>query len=80
MPPGGFGQWIPIFAGGFEQVEGADDIGLNECARPVYGPVDMRFGREIQDCPGLMPGQQAGHQRAVANVAVYEYVPRVGFQ
>ena len=33
-----------------QQAEGADHIGLDEFARRMYRPVDMTFGRKVDDC------------------------------
>jgi len=38
---------IPKSPAGFEQIEGADDVGGDEIARPGDGTVDMRFRREV---------------------------------
>ena len=60
---------IPVAAHLFKQVEGADDVGLDEVARAVNGTIDVAFGGKVDDGTGLMLGQQAGQQGAVTNVA-----------
>jgi hypothetical protein len=61
---------VPVTAGFFEQAEGADHVGLDELAGAVDGAVDMAFGCEVQDGPGLVRGQRLAHGIAVADVGV----------
>ena len=42
-----FRQIVPVTAHRFEQVEGADDVGLNEFARAMDRTIDMALGREV---------------------------------
>jgi hypothetical protein len=45
-----FGLWTqPTFATGFEQIERADNVRLNEIAWPGDGTVHVRFRREVHD-------------------------------
>ncbi len=69
----------PSGAGGFQQREGADQIGLHEGRRPGDGAVHMAFGGEVGDGVDGVLAQQPVHQRPVANVAPHEQVPgRIG--
>ena len=65
---------------GFEQAEGADDIGLNEVFRAVNAAVNMGFGSKIDDGTRLMFGQQFGNQFEIADVAFDEKVPRIAVE
>jgi len=76
----GFGQAAPVCAHGFEQAEGADDVGLDEVFGAVDGAVHMTFSREVQHGAGAVLGQQGIDQGAVAQVALHEVVARVALQ
>ena len=65
---------------GFEQLEGADDVGLDEFAGAVDRAVDVRFGGEIDDGARLVLGEQAADKVKVADVALDEGVARVTVQ
>ncbi|CAM5367949.1 hypothetical protein RLIN73S_00790 [Rhodanobacter lindaniclasticus] len=77
---GGAFEAAPVVARAFEQAQGADHVGLHELGRAVDRAVDVRFGGEIHDGIGLVFGQQLRHQRAVADVALYENVTRITLQ
>jgi hypothetical protein len=66
----------PVGAHGFEQVEGADDIGLDEFSRTFDRAVDVTLGGEVQHRARLVFGQQARHQFGVADVAAHEHMAR----
>ena len=55
-----------------EQRESADDVGLDERRRAVDRPVDVRFGREVDDRTGPMRLQQVRDEPAIADVAAHE--------
>lgn len=59
---------FPVCADSFQQLERADDVRLNEFARPVYGAIDVGFGCEIENGPGSMLCQQAADQFSVTNI------------
>ena len=61
-----------------EQIESANDIGLDEIARAVDRAVDMAFGGEMHDGARLVLAQQRVNQWSVVDIAVHEYVIRVG--
>ena len=67
----------PVVARGFEQRQGADDIGLHERSRAVDRAIHVRLGREIHDRIRAMFEQQLRHQRSVADIAMYEHVVRI---
>ena len=80
---GGFvvgGQLAPVAARGFEQAEGADDVGGDEVFGTVDGAVDVAFGGKVDDGARAVFGQQAIHQRAVADVALHKAVAHIAFQ
>ncbi len=69
----------PSGAGGFQQGEGADQIGLHEGRRPGDGAVHMALGGEVGDGVDGVLAQQPIHQRPVADVALHEAMPgRIG--
>ena len=70
-------QRSEVRARDIEQRESADDVGLDERRRAVDRPVDVRFGREIDDRAGPMRRQQARDEPAIADVAAHESMPRV---
>ena len=70
----------PVGAHGFEQAEGADDVGLDEVFRAVDAAVDVRFGGKIDDGAGLVLGEQLGDEVEVADVALDEDVARVALE
>ena len=74
------GEAVPVGAHGFEQAEGADDVGLDEVFRAVDAAVNVRFGGKIDDGAGLMLGKQLGDKVEVADVALDEEVARVAAQ
>ncbi len=57
-----------------QQIEGADDVGLDEVAGAVDGSVDVALGGEVHHRAGLVFGQQAFDQSAVADVALHKGV------
>ena len=73
-------QARPVVAGGFEQHEGAVDIGAQEGLRAVDRPVDMAFGGKVDDRAGPMPGQQAVDQRTVGDVAAHEVMAGIALE
>ena len=74
-------QAAPVGAHGFQQAEGADDIGLDEVLGAVDGAVHMRLSAaKLTTARGWCCGQQAGHQRAVANVALHKDMARIALQ
>jgi len=50
---------------------------LDEVARAVDGAVNVAFGREVDHGAGLVLGQEAFDQSAVADVALHKHVPWV---
>ena len=74
------GEAVPVGADGFEQAEGADDVGLDEVFRAVDAAVDVRFGGKIDDGARLVLGEQPGDEVEVADVALDEEVARVALQ
>ncbi|KAG1253384.1 hypothetical protein G6F65_017491 [Rhizopus arrhizus] len=70
-------QRRPIVADGLQQVEGPDDVRLQERARIGDGPVDVGLGGEIDQLARAVRVQQRRHRRLIGDVAVDERVPRV---
>lgn len=48
-----FVVFVPGGAGGFEQIERSDDVGVEEVAGVFNGTVNVGFGREMDDVGGL---------------------------
>ncbi|MNT86413.1 hypothetical protein D3C72_2267020 [compost metagenome] len=67
----------PIAARCFQQMAGAQHVGLNERARIGDGPVDMGFGGEIDHGTGTMRSQQFPHGCLIGDIAVDETMARV---
>jgi hypothetical protein len=65
---------LPKAAAGFEEVEGADDVGLNEIAGAGDGTVNMGFGGEVQDMGDAVLLDQLEHGGLVAEVGFFEGV------
>jgi len=69
----------PGGTGGFQQSEGADQIGLHEGRRTGDGAIYMAFGGEVGDGVDGVLAQQPIHQRPVADVTLNEEMPgRIG--
>lgn|GEM_PF-6620948 len=45
--------FVPSCAGGFEKIEGADDVGVEEIAGVFDGAIDVGFGGEVGDVGGI---------------------------
>ena len=73
-------QTTPVGPHGLQQSKGADDIGLDEVFGAVNRAIDMAFGGEVDDGPGPIFCQQAGDQRAVADVAMDENMALIALQ
>jgi len=71
---------LPIVTNRFKQSQGANHIGLDECARTVDRAIHMAFGGEIQHCIGLVLLQQARDQGAIADIALHENMVVVTLQ
>ena len=72
---GGFPPLQPGPASGFQQREGADQIGLDEGRWAGDGSVHMAFGGEVGDGVDGVLAQQPIHQWPVADVALNEGMP-----
>ena len=58
-------------AAGFEQVEGADDVGVDEIARAGDGAVHVRFRRQVHDVrDGVLSRRPAG-RRALSRKSTF---------
>ena len=73
-------QRAPVGAHRFEQVEGADHVGLDEIFGAVDRSVHMAFGGEVDHGARPVLRQQPLHQRTVADVALHEDVTGVAAQ
>ena len=73
-------QTTPVGTDGFEQLEGADDVGLDEFAGAVDGAVDVRFGGEVHDGARPVLGEQAADEFKIADVTLDEDVARITVQ
>ena len=73
-------QRRPVAARGFQQGEGAVDIGAHELAGAVDAAIHVRFGGEMHDRARLVGRQQRIDQRPVADVARHKGVTCVALQ
>ena len=55
---------------GFQQDEGADDVGLDEVGRPVDRAVDMAFGRQMHHRVGIVGREHLAHRGGVGDVGL----------
>ena len=74
------GQLRPVGTHRFQQIEGADHIGLDELGWGVDGAVDVAFRREIDHRAGAVCVQQRVDRRAVADVAPHKNMPCIPLQ
>ncbi|MCY1178869.1 hypothetical protein D9M73_192420 [compost metagenome] len=73
-------QATPVGAYGFQQAEGADDVGFDEVFRAVDRAIDVGLGGEVDDGAWLVLLEQTCDQLSVADVAVHEDVALVALQ
>ena len=59
-----------------EHLEGTNDVGFNEVARAINGPVDMALGGKIHDPVRPVVGIDPRHRRGVRDVADHELAHR----
>jgi hypothetical protein len=64
----------PVGAGGFQHLEGAHHVGLDEGARAVDRAVDMAFGGEVHHGIGSVFREDAVERGAVADVGLFKGV------
>ena len=67
-------SFCQLFAGGFQQGEGAVYVGLDEGFRTGDGAVDVGLGGEVDDGVDVVVCEQPVDQLGVADVAVHEAV------
>ena len=66
-----------VRAAGLEQLEGADDVRVHEVRRTGNRPIDVRFGREVDDRRDLEIAQQPADEAPIGDVAAGEDVTGV---
>ena len=59
---------------------GARDIGRNKGGRAINRPVDMGFGRKMENCLGCGLFHDAGHSRRVHDVGLDQVESTLGFE
>ncbi len=67
----------PHLAGGLQERVSADDIGLDECVRPMNRPIDMRLGSKMHHGVDLLATQQLFGPCGVGNAVVHKGQSRV---
>lgn len=67
-------QRAPVVAGRFEQLIGADDIGVDKSSRAGNRAIHMAFGRKVHHCIGLVECKQCIEGCAIANIGMLEAV------
>jgi hypothetical protein len=60
-------------------VKGPDDIGLNEFARAMDGPIDMAFCSKVDHGSRLVRREQGGYQPSIADVTPHKDMPSIAF-
>src|SRR5687768_67086 len=70
-------QAVPVAAGGFQEAEGTDNIGLDKIFRSVDRAIHMAFRSEIDYGAGLVAADQASHEGTIADVALNKNVPLI---
>ena len=73
-------QAAPVGPHRFQQMEGPDDVGLDEFAWPVDRAVHVRFGCEVHHRARLVLCQQLADQGRITKVALDEHMARVAGQ
>ena len=68
---------LPVIATGFEQMEGADDVGLNEVTRPRDGAIHMRLRSEVHDVGDVMLLHDTDDGVFITQVSLLENVARM---
>jgi len=67
----------PGMAAGFEEVEGADDVRLDEITRPCNRAIHVRFSRQVQDVRDAMLLYDSQHLRLISQIDLFENVLRM---
>ena len=67
----------PIFTAGFEQVEGADDVGGDEIRRAADGTIYVRFRCEVENVRDFMFDEDSADGREITQVHFLKDVFRV---
>ena len=67
----------PAGAAGFQEVEGADDVGVDEIVRAGNRAIDVRFGRQVQHVRNGMLAHDAEHGGLVAQIDFFEDILRL---
>src|SRR5690606_13818288 len=65
-----FRQALPVGAGGFQQLVGTDDVGLDELGRTVDGAIDMGFGGQVHDGVWLELQQRFANPLTIGDVGL----------
>gem|GEM_PF-3904336 len=68
---------LPMAAGRFQQLEGADDIVFDEVGRGIDGAVHMGFRGQMDDGAGGMLSQDGVQGGAVTDVGPHEDMGRI---
>ncbi len=71
------GERFPEGAGGLEEVESPEDVGLQEGFGAINGAVHVGLGGKVDDGGEAVLGEEGGEEGGVVDVAVDEAVPRV---
>lgn len=75
-----FRQRFMVMACGFQEAEGADDVGLDEVFGAVDGAVHMAFRREVDDGPDGVFFQERRDQFEVGDIALDKAVAVIALQ
>ena len=69
---------LPIATGGFEHVERAGNVGVDEIGGAVDGPIDMAFSSKVHHGGGAVQIENPVKGRAIADIGLLKAV-EVGF-
>ena len=65
---------VRVLPGNFEEVEGPDDVRMDEALRPSDRTVHVGFGGKVADGVDFMAKKNFLHQSGVADIGLYKYI------
>src|SRR5690606_14312975 len=68
---------LPVGAGGYQQLVGTDDVGLDELGRTVDGAIDMGFGGQVHDGVWLELQQRFAYPLTIGDAGLQELIARI---
>ena len=71
------GVGVEVVAGGLEEVEGAEDVGVDEVSGGVDGAVDMGLGSEVKNGVEAVFFKELSEEGGVLDIALDEVIARI---